>query len=110
MFYEPGELVLIPFPYSDLTSIKRRPVLVLTSPDHHGDIICLAITSVQTENYATPITTTDLSEGQLPKASWVRLNKIFTLSSANVVKSLGHLKSDVLEKVRRGYCSHMECK
>ncbi len=107
---EPGELVLIPFPYSDLSSTKRRPVLTLTPPDRHGDFICLAITSVQIEDHAISITTTVLSEGQLPKASWVRLDKIFTLSSENIVKSFGRLKEDSMEKVRRGYCLRIGCK
>ena len=33
MTCKPGELVAIPFPYSDLTTRKRRPVLVMTHPD-----------------------------------------------------------------------------
>ena len=41
MTCKPGELVGIPFPYSDLTTRKKRPVLVLTSPDRHGDFIMI---------------------------------------------------------------------
>ncbi len=40
----PHDLVLIPFPYADLGSSKKRPVLVLTNPDRHGDFIALAVT------------------------------------------------------------------
>ncbi len=43
---EPGDIVLIPFPFSDLSTSKRRPVLALTSPDRHGDFIAVGITSV----------------------------------------------------------------
>ena len=49
MICKPGDLVGIPFPYSDLTTKKRRPVLVLTAPDRHGDFMGLAVTSVETE-------------------------------------------------------------
>ena len=46
MICSPGDLVLIPFPFSDLNTTKKRPVLVLTKPDHHGDFVGLAVTSV----------------------------------------------------------------
>ncbi len=46
MTSSPGDLVFIPFPYSDLRAVKKRPVLALTVPDRHGDFIGLAVTSV----------------------------------------------------------------
>jgi mRNA interferase MazF len=46
MTCSPGDLLLIPFPVSDLQTTKRRPVPALTSPDRHGDFIGLAVTSV----------------------------------------------------------------
>ncbi len=39
--FERGELVLIPHPFTDLSARKRRPVLILTNPDQHGDFIAL---------------------------------------------------------------------
>ncbi len=41
----PGEVVLIPFPFSDLQAVQRRPVLVLRSCDRFGDFLAAAITS-----------------------------------------------------------------
>src|SRR5690554_1646930 len=37
MTLEPGDIVLIPFPYTDLASHKRRPVVLLGAPDERGD-------------------------------------------------------------------------
>jgi len=37
--FDAGDLVLLPFPFSDLTSAKCRPVLMLTAPDAQGDFL-----------------------------------------------------------------------
>ena len=48
---ERGDLLLVPFPFSDLSAAKRRPVLALTAADRHGDFIELPVTSrPQTEH------------------------------------------------------------
>ena len=61
MSYSPGDLVGIPFPYSDLKSEKRRPVLVMTHQDRHGDFICAAVTSVPTPEFAVAIDNASMS-------------------------------------------------
>ena len=49
--FDAGDLVLIPVPFSDLNSAKRRPVLLLTGPDAQGDFMAcpIARTSVPDE-------------------------------------------------------------
>ena len=84
MTCEPGDLALIPFPYSDLTAYKKRPVLALTGPDRHGDFIALAVTSVEQTEKGLSLTASDLCEGVLPKPSWIRLDKVFTFCQSPV--------------------------
>ena len=98
------DLVLIPFPYADLRSSKKRPVLVLTAPDRHGDFIALAVTTVPQEEPAVPITSVDIVEGTLPKPSWIRVDKVFTLSSQNIIKPIGKIKSECAGVVLNGLC------
>ena len=43
--FERGDLLLVPFPFSDLSATKRRPVLALTEPDRYGDFIAIPVTS-----------------------------------------------------------------
>jgi mRNA interferase MazF len=85
---ERGDLLLVPFPFSDLSASKRRPVLALTAPDRYGDFIALPVTSRPQTEHALPIAATDLTQGSLPAASWIRTNRIVTLNVGLVVKTL----------------------
>ena len=105
MACKPGDLVLIPFPFSDLQSTKKRPVMVLTSPDRHADFIGLAVTSVAQPHHAMLVGTTDLLEGTLPEACWIRFDKIFTLSESSIVKTFGAVSPQCLQRVLQGLCS-----
>lgn len=104
MTCSPGELAPIPFPFSDLMSEKRRPLLVLTPVDRHGDFVALAITSIPTESDAIPLTDNLLAEGSLPKRSWVRLNKIYTLDHNLIIKKFGRLNEPALRRVVGALC------
>ncbi len=74
MMLKRSDIVQIPFPFSDLTQQKRRPVLLLTAPDALGDFLATAITSQAGHVDGIPLQDDDLVEGKLPKASWVRVS------------------------------------
>jgi mRNA interferase MazF len=109
MSCNPGDIVGIPFPYSDLKSKKKRPVLVLTYPDRHGDFICVAVTSVHTVECAVSIDKDSMSNGILPRQSWVRCDKLFTLSQSAVVRHFGSLHSKAYGNVLKKVCSNLGC-
>jgi len=105
MACKPGDLVLIPFPFSDLQSAKKRPVMVLTPPDRHADFIGLAVTSVAQLSHAMTVGPADLVEGTLPKACWIRFDKVFTLSESSIVKTFGTVSPQTVRNVLEGLCS-----
>ena len=106
---KPGDLVGIPFPYSDLKSEKRRPVLVMTNQDRHGDFICAAVTSVPTDESAICIDDDSMDTGKLPQKSWVRCDKLFTLSEEIVVRHYGSLNNSAYKKVLQEICKYLGC-
>ncbi|MEK6210346.1 MAG: type II toxin-antitoxin system PemK/MazF family toxin [Pseudomonadota bacterium] len=106
---EPGNIVLIPFPFSDLSSTKKRPVLVLTAPDRHSDFIAADITSVEQKTGAVALETAHLLRGRLPKKSWIRTDKLFTLSSEIVVKNFGAIRPDAFKQVMQAICGTIGC-
>ncbi len=94
-----GEIVLVPFPFTDLSSSKRRPALVI-SPDAFNDqmqdVIVAALTSQLTNEHAVTIEPSDCIDGILPKTSVVKLAKVFTIHSTLVVKKLCSLREEKL--------------
>jgi len=105
MAYRRGDIVLVSFPFTDLTSSKRRPALVL-SPDYFNtageDLVLAAITSHITDDpNAVQLRHGDFAEGGLPKASVVRTNKLFTMHSSLIAKRICVLRSSKIKEVLR---------
>jgi mRNA interferase MazF len=97
------DIVLIPVPFTDLSTAKRRPVLVLSSDSHNSsspDVMVAAITSNLASTAAgLVIDTPDMENGALPHQSLVRGDKIYTLSQTLIVKSYGRLSQRSFDDV-----------
>jgi mRNA interferase MazF len=102
--YEQGDILLIPIPFSDLTSSKKRPVLVLSNNDYNRkteDIIVAAVTSnITSKDYNVLISNKDMQEGNLHVNSCVRVDKIYTLSQSIVIKKFGTVKPEVINNIK----------
>lgn len=107
MRLDAGSIVLIPFPFSDIDSKKRRPVLMLTAPDGFGDFIGLAITSKDYHVNAVTLIQSDMAKGVLPKPSWIRTDKVFTLSQSLVTKEVGIVSVEVVAHAVDGLCKRI---
>ena len=102
--FEAGALVLLPFPYSDATTSKRRPVLALTKPDEYGDFIGMALSARPHHVHAMPLQNDALAEGQLPKPSWVRTDRVVTLNASLVIKAFAKIKADIHRQAVGSLC------
>ncbi len=102
--FKPGALLLVPFPFTDLSSSKRRPVLALTTPDGYGDFIALAVTSRSHHELAIPLGIEDLDAGALPVASWIRIDRVVTLNVSLVIKSFAIVSKDALSAAQDALC------
>lgn len=104
-----SDIVQIPFPFSGLTRNKRRPVLLLTSPDAFGDFLAAAITSQPGHDDAIALQDGDITDGRLPKTSGVRATKLFSLNSESVVVALGTLRPEAFERIHEEICVRLGC-
>ena len=107
MTFERGDLLLVPFPFTDLSAAKRRPVLALTAPDGYGDFIALPVTSRPQAEFGLPLAPTDLARGRLPAPSWIRTDRIFTLNASLVVKVVGHVSERAIVAAVERFCAHI---
>ena len=102
---EQGDIVLIPIPFTDLSSQKRRPVVVISNDAYNrktSDIIVVAMTSnPEAVDYGFMVTSSDLEKGALNRPGKVRVDKIYTLSQSIVVKTFGRVNAATLERIRK---------
>jgi mRNA interferase MazF len=91
--YDPFDVVVVPFPFTDRARQKRRPALVISSRDFntsHDVVILLMITTAASTQWPSDIPIMDLNAAGLPMASVVRF-KCFTLEESIVARKIGHL-------------------
>ena len=103
--FERGDLLLVPFPFTDLSATKRRPVLALPAPDSYGDFIALPVTSRPQAEHGLPLAASDLVQGSLPAPSWIRTDRIVTLNASLVVKSFGRLSKRTVDAAVARFCA-----
>jgi mRNA-degrading endonuclease toxin of MazEF toxin-antitoxin module len=103
--FDAGTVVLMPFPFSAASAAKRRPVLMLTQPDHQCDFVGMPLT-----NQAQPAPALQLLPGPmalggaLPLTSWVKTDTVYSLSVTRIIKTIGRLGED-----SRAYCVQQLC-
>ena len=108
MTFEPGSVVVIPFPYSDLSARKKRPALVLTPPDELGDFLAMPLTSQPQALPAYKLEAGPLpAGGALPLTSWVKPHSVYTLHRSQILKVLGAVSDDVRRECTRRLCQHL---
>lgn len=94
-----GQVVILPFPFSDLSASKKRPALVVASLPGDDVILC-QITSVQrSDSFAVAVRDADFLTGSLASLSYVRPNRIFTADSAIVTRIAGQLSQRKIDEV-----------
>jgi len=88
-----GDIVIVPFPFSDLSQSKRRPALVISTLRGDDLILCQITSQNLTDAYAVAINNNDFETGSLNKPSNIRPNRIFTADQSIILSIAGHLKS-----------------
>ncbi len=94
-----GDIVVIPFPFSDLSHAKRRPALVITDLKGEDLILCQITSQKISDTYAISLTSKDFEIGSLKKKSNIRPNRIFTADKHIILYKVGHIKKEKINEV-----------
>ncbi len=97
---EVGDVVVLKFPFSDLSASRRRPALVLAAAGN-DDWICLQITSKPyADAHAIKLDEADFSTGSLQRVSYVRPGKLFTAHGTLFENVVGRIRPATMDRIR----------
>ncbi len=94
IMFRQRDIVLIPFPYTDLTGTKQRPALIISNNlvNKTQDRICCLITSKPTKE---GISINNFESGKLPFKSWIKPRRLFTIDKHIIKRSLCKISPDL---------------
>lgn len=103
-----GQVVLARFPFSDLTSQKVRPCLVIGIAEFDDIIVCQITSKPYSSKRAIPLKKNDFSEGRLVVDSYIRPDKIATLDMQMITEKPGTLNKTKMSGVKEALKSLFE--
>lgn len=95
MICEENDIVIVPFPFTDKSSSKRRPAVVLSNNDFFQStdhVIAAMITSAKNSDWISDVKISNLKTSGLSVPCVIRM-KLFTLSKTLIVRKIGKLSS-----------------
>lgn len=96
-----GQIVLLRFPFSDLSQSKLRPALLLSSAGPGDWIACQITSNPYGDPAAIPLTRDAFLMGDLERASYIRPAKLFTANESLFVRGVATITPQMLEDVRQ---------
>ena len=92
---DPGLVILVRFPFSDLSSSKLRPAVVLAHAGGVDWVLCQVTSNPYGDRDAIELTAGSFASGGLNRESFARPGKLFTASASIVVREAGVLLSEI---------------
>ena len=99
-----GEVVVLPFPQTDLQAGKRRPALVVASLPGDDLILCQITSQAHNDGFSIPLLIADFERGRLVRDSFIRPNRLFTVEQSVILYTAGKVKDSKLKEVRAKIC------
>jgi mRNA interferase MazF len=95
-----GEVVVLPFPQTDLQVGKRRPALVVADLPGDDVVLCQITSQFRPDAHSVALTAADFERGQLAVDSYARSGRLFTIDHSVVLYIAGKINESKLKAVR----------
>jgi len=97
------DLLLVPFPFSDQSGRKVRPVIVISNEEfneHSEDVLVVGVTSnISKEKYTLGLSNNDLEEGRLFTQCCIKVENILKIDKELIIKKIARIKKEKLKKI-----------
>ena len=94
-----GDVVLVPFPFSDLSQSKLRPAICLADAGRGDWVLCQVTSNPYSDPLAISLDATDFTSGGLRVTSFARPGKLFTADAGLMLRAVGLLSPLALRRV-----------
>lgn len=94
-----GQVVLVPFPFSDLSRAKLRPAIVLADAGREDWILCQVTSNPYGDERAVALADGDFKSGSLRVASFARPGKLFTANASLITETIGTLRKSAINEL-----------
>lgn len=94
-----GEIILVPFPFSDLSSAKVRPALVLVDQEFQDILVTPLSSQIEKRAYEIELKDSDYQGLPMPIPSCVRIHHFFCIHETLVIKKVSMLKPHPFERI-----------
>lgn len=86
-----GDVVEVPFPFTDLSDSRKRPAVVLAEVGMGDWVLCELTGRGQSRTGDVRVTNNDMQSGRLDRNSWARVSRLHTLSARLFLRNFGRL-------------------
>jgi len=94
-----GDVVIVPFPFSDLSNSKKRPAFVIADLKGNDIILCQIKSQLVRDSYAITLKESDFEKGSLEKNSNVRPNRLFTADKSIIARKAGTVHKNKVKEI-----------
>ena len=95
-----GDIVVMPFPFTDLSSTKKRPALIISTLLGDDLVVCQITGKIKEDSYVIELKDSEIVGGKLKGDSYIRTNKLFTADKSIIEYKIGSLKRESMVGVK----------
>ena len=99
-----GDVVVLPFPYTDFSSVKKRPAIVIATLKGNNVILAQITTNQRNDEDLISLTKKDFASGSLTSDSFIMASLIFTTDNSKIEYKAGKIKQEKIKEVEQKLC------